>query len=47
MPDPTIKVEVEATLIEILSLLHPDAKKNSLRRMIDQIKQKREYFADQ
>ena len=35
MPDPSIKVEVEATLIEILSLLHPDAKKNSLRRMID------------
>jgi len=35
MADPNIKVKKEATLIQILSLLHPDAKKNSLRRMID------------
>jgi 23S rRNA pseudouridine1911/1915/1917 synthase len=35
MVDPNIKVEKEATVIEILSLLHPDAKKNSLRRMVD------------
>lgn len=35
MADPNIKVQKEATLIEILSILHPDAKKNSLRRMVD------------
>ena len=35
MSDPNITVKVEATVIEILSLLHPDAKKNSLRRMVD------------
>jgi len=35
MSDPNIKVEKEATVIEILSLLHPSAKKNSLRRMVD------------
>ena len=35
MSDPNIKVEKEATVIEILSLLHPLAKKNSLRRMVD------------
>ena len=35
MTDPNITVQEEATVIEILSLLHPDAKKNSLRRMVD------------
>ena len=35
MSDPNITVEEEATVIDILSLLHPDAKKNSLRRMVD------------
>ncbi len=35
MSDPNITVQEEATVIEILSLLHPDAKKNSLRRMVD------------
>jgi 23S rRNA pseudouridine1911/1915/1917 synthase len=35
MADPNIKVKQEATVIEILSLLHPGAKKNSLRRMVD------------
>ena len=35
MTDPNITVEDDATVIETLSLLHPNAKKNSLRRMID------------
>ena len=35
MSDPNITVQEEASVIEILSLLHPDAKKNSLRRMVD------------
>ena len=35
MSDPNIMVTEEATVIETLSLLHPNAKKNSLRRMVD------------
>ena len=30
-----IEAEVQGHLIDILSILHPEAKKNSLRRMID------------
>ena len=36
MPDPSITVEEGCTLIEALSAIHPEAKKNSLRRMISQ-----------
>ena len=35
MANPRIVVEEDGFLIEILSLLHPEAKRNSLRRMID------------
>ena len=35
MANPTIVAEEDAFLIDILSLLHPEAKRNSLRRMID------------
>ena len=35
MADPSITVEKSATLIEIMAKIHPAAKKNSLRRMID------------
>ena len=35
MSDPNITVKKEATVIEALCLLHPNAKKNSLRRMVD------------
>ena len=35
MATPTIVAEEDAFLIDILSLLHPEAKRNSLRRMID------------
>ena len=35
MADPFIIVKEPSSLIEILTLIHPSAKKNSLRRMID------------
>ena len=35
MANPRIVAEEDGFLIEILSLLHPEAKRNSLRRMID------------
>lgn len=35
MSDPNITVKKEVTVIEALCLLHPNAKKNSLRRMVD------------
>ncbi len=35
MSDPNITVVEETTVIEALSILHPNAKKNTLRRMID------------
>ena len=35
MSNPRIVTEVKGHLIEVLSKLHPDAKRNSLRRMID------------
>jgi len=35
MANPRIVAEEDAFLIDILSLLHPEAKRNSLRRMID------------
>ena len=34
MPDPSTKVLEECLLIDALALIHPTAKKNSLRRMI-------------
>ena len=34
MPDPSTKVEEECLLIDALAVIHPTAKKNSLRRMI-------------
>ena len=35
MSELSIEVEEEATVLAVLSLLHPEAKKNSLRRMVD------------
>ena len=35
MSDPNITVPEDTTVILALSLLHPNAKKNSLRRMVD------------
>ena len=35
MANPRIVAERDAFLIDVLSLLHPEAKRNSLRRMID------------
>lgn len=35
MADPSIVVETAAPLIDVLALLHPTAKRNSLRRMVD------------
>ena len=35
MPDPSTKVKKECLLIDALAMIHPTAKKNSLRRMID------------
>ena len=35
MSDPNITVQKELTVIDALCLLHPNAKKNSLRRMVD------------
>ena len=34
MPDPSIRVEEQCLLMEALAMIHPTAKKNSLRRMI-------------
>ena len=34
MPDPSTKVKEECLLIDALAMIHPTAKKNSLRRMI-------------
>ena len=34
MPDPSIRVKEQCLLIEALAMIHPTAKKNSLRRMI-------------
>ena len=36
MPDPSTKVKEECLLIDALAVIHPTAKKNSLRRMIAQ-----------
>jgi len=35
MANPRIEVEEQGHLMDVLSILHPEAKKNSLRRMID------------
>ena len=35
MGNPSIETQESGHLIDVLSILHPDAKKNSLRRMID------------
>ena len=35
MPNPQMRVEAKDSLINILSNIHPESKKNSLRRMID------------
>ena len=34
MPDPSTRIKEECLLIDALAMIHPTAKKNSLRRMI-------------
>ena len=35
MPDPSVETTEETILLEVLATLHPTAKRNSLRRMVD------------
>ena len=35
MPDPAVETTEETILLEVLASLHPTAKRNSLRRMVD------------
>ena len=35
MPDPSVETTEETILLEVLAALHPTAKRNSLRRMVD------------
>ena len=35
MPDPCVETTEETILLEVLATIHPTAKRNSLRRMVD------------